>query len=135
MKNETLHRLPEQGKIAGVAAGLAEYFEIDVSLMRVIWVVLAIATNGAAVLGYFILAVILPTPDEAVIDIKPNDSKNSSEATSSNIRNYLGIGLVILGVWTLGMQFMPSWLNVRWDFIWPATLILAGVFLLVRKRS
>src|SRR5438477_2594426 len=45
-----LVRRPAEGKIAGVCAGLAEYFDADVALVRAAWVVLSI-WPGAIVLG------------------------------------------------------------------------------------
>src|SRR6185503_14233188 len=53
-----LMRRPEEGKIAGVCAGLADYFDADVALVRAAWVVLAI-WPGAVVLGVIAAA---PTP-------------------------------------------------------------------------
>jgi phage shock protein C len=35
-------RLPDEGKIAGVCAGLAAYFDADVTIVRLVWVVLSI---------------------------------------------------------------------------------------------
>ena len=45
-----LVRRPAEGKIGGVCAGLAEYFDTDVALVRAAWVVLSI-WPGAVVLG------------------------------------------------------------------------------------
>jgi len=45
-----LARRPEAGKIGGVCAGLADYFDADVALVRAAWVVLSI-WPGAIVLG------------------------------------------------------------------------------------
>jgi phage shock protein C len=45
-----LVRRPAEGKIAGVCAGLADYFNTDVALVRAAWVVLSI-WPGAVVLG------------------------------------------------------------------------------------
>jgi phage shock protein C len=45
-----LVRRPAEGKIAGVCAGLADYFQTDVALVRAAWVVLSI-WPGAVVLG------------------------------------------------------------------------------------
>jgi len=36
-------RLPGEGKIAGVCAGLAAYFDVDVTVVRLVWVILSIA--------------------------------------------------------------------------------------------
>lgn len=62
---KTLYRLPRQGKIAGVCAGLADYFDMDVTLMRVLFVVAAFITGGAGILLYIVLAIILPVSDGA----------------------------------------------------------------------
>jgi len=49
----------EQGKmICGVCGGIAEYFDIDVSLVRVATVI--IGCMGGGLLAYIIAAVILP---------------------------------------------------------------------------
>ena len=46
-----LMRRPDEGKLGGVCAGLAEYFDVDVVLVRAAWVVLSI-WPGAIVLGF-----------------------------------------------------------------------------------
>jgi phage shock protein C len=46
-------------KIAGVCQGFAEYFDIDVTLVRVVWLITAIMT-GIGVIPYFIAWIIMP---------------------------------------------------------------------------
>ena len=46
-------------KIAGVCAGLAEYFDLDPTIVRVIWL-LAIFFAGTGFLIYIILWIVLP---------------------------------------------------------------------------
>jgi phage shock protein PspC (stress-responsive transcriptional regulator) len=46
-------------KIAGVAAGLADYFELDPTIIRVVWL-LAFLCGGAGLLAYIILWIALP---------------------------------------------------------------------------
>ena len=41
-----LFRNPAAGRIAGVCAGIAEYFDTDVTLVRLAWVVLSIVPGG-----------------------------------------------------------------------------------------
>jgi phage shock protein C len=41
-----LFRNPAEGRIAGVCAGIAEYFDTDVTLVRLAWVVLSIVPGG-----------------------------------------------------------------------------------------
>jgi phage shock protein PspC (stress-responsive transcriptional regulator) len=45
--------------IGGVAGGLAEYFDIDPTLVRILWVILALA-NGIGVLAYLIAWIVIP---------------------------------------------------------------------------
>src|SRR5688500_4645986 len=41
-----LRRIPAQGRIAGVCAGLAAYFDVDVAFVRLAWTVLSIVPGG-----------------------------------------------------------------------------------------
>lgn len=50
----------KNSKIAGVCAGVADYFGWNVGFVRLLWLVLAFAGMGAPVLFYLILAFILP---------------------------------------------------------------------------
>lgn len=60
MKNKKLV-LPKKGKkIGGVAQALANYFEIDVTLVRVIWVLLLMPGGLPGILPYFLLWIVIP---------------------------------------------------------------------------
>jgi phage shock protein PspC (stress-responsive transcriptional regulator) len=62
-----LFRLPDRAVIAGVCAGLAAYVGIDAVIVRILFVVAAVVTQGVAILGYVVLMFVLPpasTPDE-----------------------------------------------------------------------
>jgi phage shock protein C len=51
-------------KLAGVCAGIASYFEIDPTLVRLIWIVFTFA-GGAGLLAYIIAAIVMPEePDQ-----------------------------------------------------------------------
>ena len=54
-----LMRSGHDKKIAGVCAGVAHYFDIDPTIVRVIWGVLAFG-YGAGVVAYIILWIIAP---------------------------------------------------------------------------
>lgn len=138
--NKSLNRIPSEGQIAGVCAGLAEYFDLDVTLMRVIFVILTFITGGGMVLLYIILAIVLPVAGSSSIneDFGKKAQKLSHDLHRSKgiyyLRNYLGFGLLILGVWLLLVQLFPHWLIFRWDFIWPAILVLVGLLIIFRKK-
>jgi phage shock protein PspC (stress-responsive transcriptional regulator) len=51
----------EKGRmLAGVCAGVADYFGLDVTLVRVIVAVVSVLTGGAGVLAYLAAWVIIP---------------------------------------------------------------------------
>jgi len=55
-----LYRSRNDARIAGVLGGMGEYFEVDPTLIRLAFVVFALATLFAAVIGYFLAALIIP---------------------------------------------------------------------------
>lgn len=62
-----LYRLRDGGVVCGVCAGLAAYFDIDVLIIRILFVGLTILTHGAWILVYFIMVMFVPianTPAE-----------------------------------------------------------------------
>jgi phage shock protein C len=46
-------------KIAGVCAGFAEYFDVDVTVVRLVWLIAAVMT-GVGVLSYPIAWMVMP---------------------------------------------------------------------------
>jgi phage shock protein C len=59
-----LVRRPDEGMIAGVAAGVADRYDIDVTLVRIAFVALGIITGGFAVLLYLAAAVVMPRQED-----------------------------------------------------------------------
>jgi phage shock protein C len=64
MRDATGHRVlvrPRDGRmLAGVCAGFADYFGLDVTLVRVIWAVVSVITGGAGILAYLVTWIIMP---------------------------------------------------------------------------
>ncbi len=57
--SKKLYRSRKERMIGGVASGLAEYFDVDVTLVRLIWAVL-ILVYGSGLLAYFVAWIIIP---------------------------------------------------------------------------
>jgi len=53
-------------KIGGVCAGLADYFDMDPTIIRVIWLLLVIC-GGTGLLAYLILWIVLPIAPGGVV--------------------------------------------------------------------
>ena len=49
-------------KLAGVCGGIAEFFDVDVTVLRILWV-LATFLGGSGLLAYIICALLMPEGD------------------------------------------------------------------------
>ncbi len=58
--NDRLYRSRDDRMLAGVAGGLAERFDLDPSLIRVLWVILALVSGGIFLLAYIVMAIVVP---------------------------------------------------------------------------
>ena len=59
MNEKKLYKSGTDKKLAGVCGGLAEYFNIDSTLVRLGWVVFGLL-GGSGLLAYIIAAIIMP---------------------------------------------------------------------------
>ena len=59
MENKKLYRSSVNCMLAGVCGGIAEYFNIDPTIIRLAWVLFSVA-GGSGVLAYVIAAIIIP---------------------------------------------------------------------------
>ena len=59
IRGKKLYRSQDNRMLAGICAGIGEYFEIDPSLIRILWVLFSFA-GGAGVLAYIAAYIIVP---------------------------------------------------------------------------
>ena len=138
-----LRRLPERGQISGVCAGLADYFELDVTLVRLIFVVLAIITGGGMIIAYIVMAIVMPTDKSVAAGTTTNLGESAktlgaelrAPGRADRMRNYLGAGLILLVLWLLLGQLFPGWVALRWAYVWPAVIIIIGVVIATRRKE
>jgi phage shock protein C len=62
--NDRLYRSKDDRMLAGVAGGLAELWDADPSLIRIIWALLIFFTGGIALVVYIVMALVVPEEDE-----------------------------------------------------------------------
>lgn len=67
-EKKQLYRSRDQKMIAGVCGGLAEYFELDVSIIRVLWVIGTLLSIGVGILIYVIMLIVFPEKPEELDD-------------------------------------------------------------------
>lgn len=63
MNDKKLYRIRENSVLAGVCTGLADYFGLDVTLIRLAWVAFCIL-GGSGLLAYILAALIIPSAPE-----------------------------------------------------------------------
>lgn len=70
-----LYRSSDQKMLLGVAGGLAEYFDIDPTIVRILFIVLVFAGFSGPLL-YVVLAVVMPS--EAKLEVHPREAARST---------------------------------------------------------
>ncbi|MBU2036925.1 PspC domain-containing protein [Patescibacteria group bacterium] len=158
MHNKTLHRSQGDKILAGVCGGLAEYFEVDSTIIRLLFI-LIVALGGSGLLIYLILWLIMPKKagETAVInEQRVKEFANEIKAKANDLREefkkdkpevpappankdkrhggLFGWVLVILGVVFLANNFMPYWMHSRMISYWPLLLIFIGVVVIVGRK-
>jgi len=118
--------------IDGVCGGVAEYFGLDSTLVRIAWVVL-ICFGGIGALLYIVAMIVMPADPSIQTASKPE-----GQSSTSNQR-FWGILLVVVGViflmGNLGVSMWFPWWGLSWSVLLPLILILAGVAFLFGGRS
>ena len=130
-----LYRSTSDRVIAGLAGGLADYFGIDSTVVRLAMVVLAVLSGGGPMILVYIIAwLIIPKDKEDAVEAR--DSGKPRRA-----RRLFGFAFLILGLIILVDHIVPD-ISYRMpmhdyyrqgeSFFWPAVLIIIGIWVLTR---
>ena len=65
--DKKLYRNTNEKMIAGVCSGLAEYLNIDATIVRLIWALIGL--SGAGIVAFLIAALIIPEKPSNIIDV------------------------------------------------------------------
>ena len=65
MMKKRLYKIEEGKKLDGVCGGIAEYFDIDPTLVRLAWILFS-AFVGSGILAYIIAAIVMPKKSNVV---------------------------------------------------------------------
>jgi phage shock protein PspC (stress-responsive transcriptional regulator) len=149
---EKLQRSKEDRIIVGVCGGLAKYFGVDSTLIRLIFIVGAFL-KGVTILIYLVLAIIMPEEDVkkikgveekrvgGVSDPEVSEISKGSEGSKTpenaeeqleGRKKLLAYSLILIGVLFFVKDFIPFWISDSQLFA--VILILIGIGLLVSKR-
>lgn len=122
-RTRRLMRSRDDRLLGGVAGGLGAYFGIDPVIVRLVFVVLALA-GGGGVLAYLIAWIVIP---EA-----PEDGMPAPERSGSSTPVLAGLVLVALGGVLLVDQLLPAF---SWRYVGPVLLIALGGLLLTQRMG
>jgi phage shock protein C len=64
---ERLVRVRAEKKVAGVCAGFARYLGVDVTLVRIVWLVLTLAGAGVGLIAYIVAWIVMPWDDQVAL--------------------------------------------------------------------
>lgn len=153
-KNKRLYRSAKSKVFGGVAGGIAEYFDIDPIIIRLLFVIIAFA-GGGGVIVYLILWIALPLEPIMPYTMnmgsgEPFNAGNPGEQTTTDFnagnsnpfnvpvkpenRNSLigGIVLISLGLIFLANRFIP---NIDFSDLWPLVLVILGGVLIATSLA
>jgi len=160
-----LYRSRTDRMIWGVCGGLAKYFNVDSTLVRVVFVLLALM-SGIGIIAYIILAIVMPlegsksaTPKEVVRENveeikesaqefgkevraaftdegKKEEGKTGQESDGGGRRAGIFFGILLI---ILGTIFLLGTFDVfwwfRWAYLWPLLLVAIGLLIILSRRK
>jgi phage shock protein C len=147
---DRLERSTTNRQWSGVCGGIAEYFQVDPTLVRAFFVIATIFSGGLFVLVYVALIVLMPVRGQSTAgtSITPTSSGDPAAppaqsfaptpddpAPAARRREAAGWLLVALGIVFL-LANVGAFRLVQWNYIWPVALIAIGVYIVLqRSRS
>lgn len=147
LRSKKLTRSTTNRVIAGVAGGLAEYFEVDATIIRLIFVLLTVF-GGSGVIIYIVLWLIIPHDKyhgeitEESIKAGADEMRDTAKKFAGEMKTYsktndskyiFGVIIILLGIFFLLSNFgVMRFLNLA--RLWPVILVILGILILSRER-
>ncbi len=144
--HKRLYRSQTDKILGGVAGGLGHYFDIDSTVFRLLFVLLAVF-GGSGFLIYIILWLIIPDEasqqptNEATVKHNAEEIKEKAESFAHDIRTsnrsdsrYIwGVLLIVLGILFIIDNFVVLDF-LRFDKLWPLLLVALGLAILTKNK-
>lgn len=153
-----LYRSRRDSILGGVAGGVADYLDVDPSIVRIVWAVLALLTGGLFLVLYIVMWIVVPldpgtatgqpprpagAPAVAAAPGEPGAAAAATDAAPAwqgwvdeqRVRRggsggavIFGLILIGIGIWFLIDRYVPAFDR---DLVWPIALVVLGATLLV----
>jgi len=139
--NRRLYRCRENRVLAGVASGVAEFFDLDPTLVRVLWFI-SILFGGIGLIVYIGMAIIVPIEPLSIDGTAGGEhGATSGEGTVLAAEGhhhaphgdgrgtmFVGLVLILFGGLALIDTLLPSWVDAG-RYLVPAFVVGLGVLL------
>jgi phage shock protein C len=137
-----LYRSQTRAVIAGVAAGLGEYFDIDPVIIRLLFIVI-VFFGGFGIPLYIVLWILLPKKNTGDLGTEETMKSNIAEMrmqaetlgerirshkSNTSTRNFFAYATIAIGALIL----LDNLGMFRFNLYWPVILIILGLLLLVK---
>lgn len=122
--------------IGGVCSGLADFFGLDIALVRIAFVIAFLFASFGFWL-YIILWIVLPETQQTIDNGQQNQSRSQSSQSESvsvsksesKIKSiFAGAFIILIGLLFLVNNFIP--INWVWK-LWPLILVAIGIVMIV----
>ncbi|MBN1349397.1 PspC domain-containing protein [candidate division KSB1 bacterium] len=117
--------------VAGVCGGVAEYFNIDATVVRIIWII-SVFLDGLGIVAYLACLILMRE--------NPDQASGNAPQTKTNSAMIWGIVLIVIGMFALSRRYdfyeFPFHFGIwqpffNWHTFFPVLIILAGIFYIV----
>lgn len=136
-----LYKSRTERMIDGVCGGVAKYFTLDPTLVRIAWVLLTLF-GGSGIILYIVAMVVMPKEPYVIPDFGAEHSKSAAHTPADQSQKnslFWGILLIFVGallfMHNMGVSLWHEWWSLDWDLGLAVLLILVGVGFLWGGRN
>ena len=136
-QNKRLERDSENKVLGGVCSGLADFFNLDVALVRIFFVIALLFASFGFWL-YVVLWIVLPCRSQQVNETtrqqetEPTANSQQLSPSSKKTSIFAGVAVIFIGLIFLVNNFLPiSWI---WK-LWPLILVAIGVVMILNATK
>ena len=138
-ENGKLERNPMNKVVGGVCSGLANYFNLDVALVRVLFVIALLFASFGFWL-YIILWIVLPEKKVSFdFDRQPEDTSSQTASSGRPTDENKKLASIVSGVVVIlvGLMFLiNNFIPIGWMWkLWPLILIVIGSVMIYKASS
>jgi phage shock protein C len=134
MTSKRLYKSRTERMIDGVCGGVAEFLGLDVTLIRIVWVLLTLF-GGTGIILYIVAMIVMPAgPVGSIAPGAPAPPRSHGANGKFWGALLIAFGALLL-LDNLGVPIWHHWWGFSWSVVLPLILILAGVAFLYGGRN